>query len=407
MLATSRDPDKPAVGVEGRSTAKAAIPLLALSLALALAAACGDEDDSFDGSGPPARHDARLELVAEGLDFPVYLTQLPGGPLFVVEKTGTVRRLTATGPEPTPFLDLTGQVSGGGEQGLLSMTFHPQVVANRRFFVSYTDRQGDSQVVEYALALNDGDPPQRIGTILSVDQPFANHNGGHIVFGPDGMFYFGLGDGGGAGDPNENAQDLGSLLGKLLRLDLERSAPYGIPASNPFADSTGARPEIWAYGLRNPWRFAFDRETGDLYIADVGQNEREEVDVTAAGSAGGENYGWDLLEGTRCFEPRTNCERPGLVAPVVEYDHDVGCSITGGYVYRGTAVPAIAGHYFYADYCSGFVRSFRWIGGVTEEATWPELSPPAGRVTSFGEDESGELYVLSNHGEVYRVVAAQ
>jgi glucose/arabinose dehydrogenase len=377
--------------------------LVALALALT---ACGDED-SPTGATPPARHDARLELVASGLDFPVYLTQLPGGPRFVVEKGGTIRRLTAAGPEPNPFLDLATEVSGGSEQGLLSLAFHPQVVANRRFFVSYTDRQGDSQVVEYALGQADGDPPQRIGTILSVDQPFSNHNGGHILFGPDGMLYFGLGDGGGAGDPEENAQDLGTLLGKLLRLDLERSVPYGIPAGNPFADSTGARPEIWAFGLRNPWRFAFDRSTGDLYIADVGQNEREEVDVVAAGSAGGENYGWDFLEGTRCFEPRTNCQRPGLVSPVVEYDHDQGCSITGGFVYRGTAVPAIAGHYFYADYCSGFVRSFRWIGGVTDEASWPELSPPAGRVTSFGEDEAGELYVLSTHGEVYRVVAAK
>lgn len=381
-------------------------PALLLALLL-LVAACGDEDSPI-GSAPTARHDAGLELVADGFDFPIHMIADPDSQLYVAEKGGKVRIPTGIGTEPELFLDLSTLVSRGGEQGLLSIALHPQVVANHRFFVSYTDLQGDSQIVEYTLSSTGDTPPQRAGTILSLDQPFPNHNGGLITFGPDGMLYLGFGDGGSAGDPNENAQNLGSLLGKLLRIDVDGRAPYRIPPDNPFTTTSGARPEIWAYGLRNPWRFAFDRLTGDLYIADVGQNEREEVDVAPDSSRGGENYGWDIVEGTRCFEPRENCNRTGLVPPVVEYDHDAGCSITGGFVYRGTQVPAIAGHYFYADYCSGFVRSFRLAGGaVIEEATWPELSPPMGRVTSFAEDAQGELYVLSSHGEIYRVVEAE
>jgi len=379
--------------------------LLALLL---LVAACGDEESPIS-SAPPARHDARLELVADGFDFPVHMLADPDGTFYVVEKGGKVRIPTGIGTKPELFLDLSTLVSRGSEQGLLSMAFHPQIVANHRLFVSYTDLQGDSQVVEYALNNpKPGDnPPVRVGTVLSIDQPFPNHNGGLITFGPDGMLYLGFGDGGSAGDPAENAQNLGTLLGKLLRIDVDGRAPYGIPPNNPFTTTAGARPEIWAYGLRNPWRFSFDRVTGDLYIADVGQDEREEVDVAPDSSRGGENYGWDVLEGTRCFEPRDNCDRSGKVAPVVEYDHDAGCSITGGFVYRGTQVPAIAGHYFYADYCSGFVRNFRLAGGaVIEEATWPELSPPMGRVTSFAEDAPGELYVLSSHGEIYRIVGS-
>jgi glucose/arabinose dehydrogenase len=399
MLATSSGRDKLA-------TPRAITICLIAATAMALAwPGCGGDDDNPMSPAPPARHDARLELVAEGFDFPVHLISDSEGMLYVVEKGGKVRLITGE-----LFLDLSTLVSHGTEQGLLSIAFHPQIVANGRLFVSYTDLQGDSQVVEYALNnTKPGDsPPIRVGTILSIDQPFPNHNGGLITFGPDGMLYLGFGDGGGAGDPNENGQNLGTLLGKLLRLDVDHSAPYTIPATNPFTTTAGARGEIWAYGLRNPWRFAFDRETHDLYIADVGQDEREEVDVAPASSTGGENYGWDVMEGTRCFEPRENCDRTGLVLPVVEYDHDAGCSITGGFVYRGSAVPAITGHYFYADYCSGFVRSFRWSSGVvTEEASWPELTPPSGRVTSFGEDAAGELYVLSTHGEVYRIAAAE
>jgi len=374
---------------------------------LLLVAACGDEESPIS-SAPPARHDARLELLVDGLDFPIHMVASPDGPLFIAEKGGKVKVLAAPGATPQLLLDLSTLVSRGGEQGLLSIALHPQFAANGRFFVSYTDLQGDSQVVEYANSMPGPPPPLRVGTILSLDQPFPNHNGGLITFGPDGMLYLGFGDGGSAGDPQENGQNLGTLLGKLLRIDVDGRAPYAIPPDNPFTTNAGARGEIWAYGLRNPWRFAFDRVTGELYIADVGQDEREEVDVAPDSSRGGENYGWDIVEGTRCFEPRENCNRTGLVAPVVEYDHDAGCSITGGFVYRGTQVPALAGHYFYADYCSGFVRSFRWTAGaVTDEASWPELTPPAGRVTSFAEDADGELYVLSTHGEIYRVVAAE
>jgi glucose/arabinose dehydrogenase len=246
--------------------------------------------------------------------------------------------------------------------------------------------------------------PTSAKLVITVEQPFANHNGGLVLFGPDGMLYVGLGDGGLGGDPEENGQNLGVLLGKILRLDVDSGSPYAIPPDNPFAGRQGARGEIWAYGLRNPWRFAFDRATGELYIADVGQDLWEEIDIAPAGR-GGQNYGWDRMEGAHCFEPPSGCDRSGLTLPVLEYGHGAGCSITGGHAYRGAALPSLAGTYFYADYCSGFVRSFKLAGGrVTEERSWPALEPPERLVTSFGEDAAGELYVMSQSGAVYRVV---
>jgi glucose/arabinose dehydrogenase len=241
--------------------------------------------------------------------------------------------------------------------------------------------------------------------VLTAQQPFPNHNGGQILFGPDGYLYLGLGDGGGGGDTQGNGQRITDLLGDILRLDLSSGTSAVPPADNPFVGRTDAEPAVWSYGLRNPWRFSFDRATGDLYIADVGQNAWEEVDVAtaAAGIGKGVNYGWNRMEGTHCFGA-SSCDTTGLALPVLEYDHGQGCSITGGYVYRGAAIPALQGHYFYADYCSGWVRSFRVQDGqAVDQAQWPTLAP-GGPVLSFGEDQAGELYVLSANGTVFRIV---
>src|ERR1044071_1789417 len=263
------------------------------------------------GSGPAGPGDStgvtlRLQQVATGLDFPLFLTSPPGdvSRLFVVEKTGKIRIIKDGALVTAPFLDLSGQVSGGGEQGLLGLAFHPQYAANGRLVVNYTDPSGDTRISAFHVSSNpDVADPASEQVLLAVDQPFANHNGGMVVFGPDGKLYVGLGDGGSGGDPNNNSQNKGTLLGKILRVDVSGTGQLSVPADNPFVGQSGARPEIWSYGLRNPWRFSFDRQTGDLYIADVGQNAREEIDVsaTAAGSGRGLNFGWNIMEGTACY----------------------------------------------------------------------------------------------------------
>jgi glucose/arabinose dehydrogenase len=345
-----------------------------------------------------------LETVVTGLESPVHLVSPPDDPrLFIVEQPGRIRVVEGGKLLPQPFLDITDRVSSGGERGLLGLAFHPRYAENGRFFVDYTDRKGDTRIERYRVS-RDPNRAERDSArlVLHIDQPYANHNGGHVLFGPDGMLYIGMGDGGGGGDPHRNGQNRGTLLGKLLRIDVNQE-PYGIPPGNRFGREPGARQEIWAWGLRNPWRMCFDRATGMLYIADVGQNEWEEIDVAPATQAR-VNYGWNIMEGAHCYRSQS-CDRDGLALPVVEYGHDQGCSITGGLVYRGRRLPQIVGCYFYSDYCSGWVRSFRYENGtVTDHKQWRLPRVPS--VTSFGEDAEGELYILSLDGSVRRFVAA-
>lgn len=370
---------------------------------------CSDSDGgATDPPGdPPGDPPAGLELalveVASGLSRPVHVAAPAGDErVFIVEKSGTVRILQAGQLEATPFLDIGGLVSRGNEQGLLSIAFHPAYEQNGWFFVYYTDGSGDTRVVRYAVS---GDPnradPGSAAVVLEVPQPRSNHNGGHILFGPDGMLYIALGDGGGAGDPFDTGQDRTSLLGTILRIDVDAGFPYAIPTDNPYAGHPTFRPEIWAWGLRNPWRLDIDAEAGLLFIADVGQNRIEEVNVSPLAS-GGLNYGWNTMEGSECFggDP---CDTAGLELPAAEYGHGEGCSVTGGVVYRGEAIPDLRGHYFYSDYCSDWVRSFRVDSGSVADAT--EWNVSASGVTSYGRDGAGEVYLTTDGGRVFRIEA--
>jgi glucose/arabinose dehydrogenase len=370
------------------------------SFALVVVLACADAL-----ARPPPSSLLAVELVAE-LEMPVFLTSPAGDSrLFVVEKPGRVRVIEGGQLRPEPFLDLTGRVSLGMEQGLLGLAFHPRYATNGWLYVNYTDTEGDTRVVRYTVSHDPNVADSASAKlVLRVDQPYANHNGGMVAFGPDGMLYIGLGDGGSAGDPKENGQDPTTLLGAMLRIDVEGADPYAIPPDNPFVGIKDARPEIWAIGLRNPWRYAFDRPSGKLYIADVGQNELEEIDVVGVADKG-PNFGWDIMEGTRCYEPK-KCDKRGLVLPVLEYGRDDGCSVTGGYVYRGKAIPDLSGHYLYSDYCQGWLRSFRLSpsGAAAERREY--AAGKLGLVTSFGEDAAGELYVMTLDGKVLRLIAA-
>ncbi len=293
----------------------------------------------------------------------------------------------------------------GGERGLLSVAFHPRYASNGLFYVNYTDRGGDTRIERYRVgAHRDRADPASVKLVLRVEQPYANHNGGQIAFGPDGKLYVGMGDGGSGGDPHGHGQNPRTLLGAMLRLDVDAGDPYAVPRDNPFVGRPAARGEIWATGVRNPWRFSFDHRAGLLYVADVGQNRWEEVNVVEAGK-GGLDYGWNVMEASHCFRAE-RCDRSGRVIPVLEYDHSEGCTVIGGYVYRGSRLPALQGHYFYADYCEGWVRSFRYRGGAAaDRRTWD--FGDVGNVLSFGEDGAGELYVLSDRGKVYRMVPAR
>ncbi len=342
-----------------------------------------------------------LQPLVSGLESPVYVTPAGDGTgrLFVVEQAGTIRVIREGKLLPRPFLDIRPRVTSGGEMGLLSVAFHPQYARNGRFFVNYTANGENLRTViaEYRVSSDPNVAEATERVLLRISQPFRNHNGGLNLFGPDGMLYIGMGDGGSGGDPMNNGQRLDTLLGKLLRLNVDADSPYGVPRDNPFVGRSGARGEIWAYGLRNPWRFSFDRATGRLFLADVGQNRYEEIDLIAKGG----NYGWRLMEGAHCFNPAEGCSTGGLEKPIAEYGRESGCSVTGGFVYRGSRLRDLAGRYLFADYCSGRIWTLRENGGrwVMEGLRDTELS-----VSSFGEDQAGEIYVVDHRGTVYQII---
>ncbi len=351
----------------------------------------------------------KLEVLVQGLEKPLYVTAPTDDPrLFIVQQAGQILVFENGATRSTPFLDISARIrSTGNEQGLLSMAFHPDFAQNGKFYVDYTDTNGDTVVSQFLVTQdpNVADPNSET-IILTQDQPFENHNGGLIKFGPDGFLYIAFGDGGSAGDPQRNGQDLTTLLGKLLRIDVDSQAPFAIPANNPFANQATARGEIWHFGLRNPWRFSFDRQTGDLYIGDVGQDKFEEIDFIAAG-VGGANWGWSAMEGIgHCFND-TNCNALGISNPITEYSHGDGCSVTGGYVYRGAAIPALQGTYLYSDFCKGFIHGVRVENGAfvsDEDITAKFGIRDAGSVASFGEDAFGELYIVDLKGAVFKIV---
>ena len=358
-------------------------------------------------TAPPPLEQLNLTLkpVASGFAKPLYLTHAHDQRLFVVQQAGQIMIIEGGVTRPTPFLDIKTRVgSNGNEQGLLSVAFHPNYQKNGLFYVNYTNLEGSTTIARYHVSA-DPNVADEISEqiLLTIPQPYSNHNGGHILFGPDGYLYIGMGDGGAANDPHNNGQSLNTLLGKILRLDVDTGSPYGVPQDNPFITTAAARPEIWSYGWRNPWRLAFDAATGDLYVADVGQNQYEEVDVELAGSGGGQNYGWRLMEASHCFNP-TSCDPATLkvVMPIAEYPHSQGCSVTGGYVYHGTQFPQLNGVYIYGDYCTGTL----W--GLRHEAdgSWSqaELLASGKIISSFGLDAAGELYLIDHrNGEVWQV----
>jgi glucose/arabinose dehydrogenase len=347
-----------------------------------------------------------VPIITDGLTGTVYLTHAGDDRLFVVEKQGRIRIIQDGALLPEPFLDISERVdSDASERGLLSLAFHPDYAAgNGSFFVNYTDNNGDTVISRFQVTADANVADAASETmLLTIPQPFPNHNGGQVKFGPDGYLYVGMGDGGAAADPQGNGQNPQTLLGAMLRLDVNGSsadANYAVPADNPFVNSEG-RNEIWATGVRNPWRFSFDRLTGDLFIADVGQNAWEEISLQPANSTGGENYGWDILEGTHCFSD-DNCDSSGTVLPIHEYRHENGrCSITGGYVYRGQQFPALTGNYFFGDYCTGEI----WALTPTAEDSWSAqfLLDTNSQIASFGEDVNGEIYVVDLGGGVYQI----
>src|SRR5512144_194375 len=350
-----------------------------------------------ESPGPPPV--IGLEPFLGGFSQPVGMEHAGDGSnrMFIVEQAGLIRIVRDGRILPSPFLDATALVSCCGEQGLLGLTFPPGFAAKQYFYINYTDTAGNTVIARYHVSPGDPDAALRDSAevILTVDQPFTNHNGGRLAFGPDGFLYIGLGDGGSGGDPLGNAQNPRALLGKMLRVDVEGAVvPYGIPAGNPFAGSADFRQEIWATGLRNPWRYSFDPRTGDLYIADVGENLREEVNFQPASGRGGENYGWNIMEGLSCFGTGT-CSQTGLTLPIADYDHGLGCSVIGGHVYRGAQFPSLRGFYLYGDLCSGRIWGLRKAGDLWENVL---LLDSDITITTFGLDEAGELYVTDYAG---------
>lgn len=349
---------------------------------------------------------ALLPVITEGVEAPVFLTHAGdrSGRLYLAEQAGRIRVIAQGHMLSTPFLDIADRVWFGGERGLLGVAFHPDYHRNGRVFVNYT-RRGDGATVlsEFRRSAVPGAALQDERIVMVVAQPHPNHNGGMIAFGPEGLLYIGRGDGGAGGDPDNRGQDPHDLLGKILRIDVNAGAPYAIPRDNPFA-AGGGRPEVYAVGLRNPWRFSFDPATGALWVADVGQNLWEEVDLVTRGG----NYGWRVMEGTHCFNPPQACQTAGtagLVKPVIEYRHEAGrCAVIGGMLYRGQAVPPLQGHYIYGDFCSGEIFAFKAPGGGGIPAEPAVVLRTGFQISSFGQDEAGELYVLDHSGGVYRLI---
>ena len=349
------------------------------------------------------------QLFISGLRRPVDLAgpQDVPGKLFVLEQVGVIRVIQDGVLLPEPFLDIRDLVgSGGNEQGLLGIAFHPQFIKNGYFYVNYTDKQGNTVIARFS-AIQDNNPnlkadPASESILLQVDQPQANHNGGQMIFGPDGYLWMGLGDGGGQGDPNGNGQSSQTLLGKILRIDVDNGSPYVIPLDNPYFNG-GGLPEIWAIGLRNPWRFSFDRITGELFIGDVGQNSWEEIDHVPAGYVSTPvNFGWNIREGSHPYTDQANANTLGLTEPIFDYGHDSGCSITGGFVYRGADLADLQGVYLFGDYCSGLV----WGAVPKDQNSWETriLFSTGYQIASFGEDQNGEIYLLDLNGNIYQLV---
>lgn len=366
------------------------------------------EPSAIPSEDPPS---LALELVAEGFERPTFVTHAGDGSgrLFVVEKQGRVLVLAGSLVLPEPFLDITDRVdSSANERGLLGLAFDPDFARNGLVYVTYTRAGGSVTLSAFSTGVGrvPGGTAHDERVLLEIAHPRSNHNGGMIAFGPDGYLYLGTGDGGGAGDPDGAGQDLSTLAGKILRLDVGEAALGRVSAAaeNPFLGVEDARPEVWALGLRNPWRFSFDRLTGDLWIGDVGQDRFEEVDFQPATGGGGENYGWSTFEGESCFRPPIGCVADGLTAPVHQYEHGPGCSITGGYVYRGRIIEALRGAYLFGDYCDD--RLFALVRGASGELRVVEVGRAPETLSSFGEDEAGELYAISDGGgAVWRIVS--
>lgn len=346
-----------------------------------------------NASGFPNTADYEWKLIAGGLNRPVDIQPANDstGRLFIIEKYGVIRVYENGGLLTEPYLNITDRVDdSGNEMGLLGLVFHPDYEQNGFFYVNYTGDRGNTRISRFQASGNSADAISET-ILLMVEQPFPNHNGGALAFGPDGYLYAGLGDGGLAGDPYKNGQNTTTLLGKILRIDVNNGNPYAIPSDNPFGN------EVWAYGLRNPWRFSFDRATGDLWIGDVGQGEWEEVDYLPVGSQGGANFGWSIMEGNHGYDGQA---QPALLLPAVEYSHNEGgCSITGGYVYRG-AMPEWEGIYFYGDYCTGYIWGLFHSNGAWQNQL---LFDTDVTITSFGQDESGEIYLASDNGSIYQL----
>ena len=366
-----------------------------------------------DSELPPPTTNILVERVFPDLSFQE-MTNLvqpddTSGLIFITEQRGIIYSFSAGSPQQADiFLDITDRVNrGGNEEGLLGLAFGPDYQENGYFYIYYSAADPSRSVLSrFNLDEEDTDvaDPESEVIIIEIPQPYSNHNAGQLAFGPDGYLYIALGDGGSAGDPLGNGQNLGTLLGSILRIDVSGlSAPwdYEIPADNPFVGTEGAREEIWAYGLRNPWRFSFDSETGLLWAGDVGQSSWEEIDIIAKGA----NYGWNIMEGSHCYSPATGCNQSGLTLPVVEYDHSQGCSVTGGYVYRGDQIPSLQGYYIYGDYCSGNIWALAYNGSVVTENIL--LVDSGLSITSFGEDLAGNLYILDRQGGIYTLVQAE